>query len=711
MSVFPTHTFSETEVKFRFGEKYVSESVNTKFAGVPRGVYAGYIPSFAGDILTLNVDPTFGLSMVRQTSPDDLDYAVDVITQDPVVLDFTGHVTFPVNVVVMVSGALGLPHSATVLTQTAPAVDPTELLLCVVDQDVSGPSPVLTVVFDDPTNRDTPFAYISAPLGYGFMKDGAVEELLSAIALTAEIEQARIDLTGTTQSTLVDRLEADAAGAAVADRLGREVFTIQGDDFLVSSTTSTVIVSKSFSKVHRDIVGLTPSENIIGFGSETLVGAVTDGTVGPLAPAGSLSDGSRNVCAIIDTTTEARITDTELNTAFGSLSLDQITLLGTLTFDGTTTVTGVGTQFTSVLLAGDIIEDTSGNFYEVATTPVVDTSLTLSTPALVTASSDGLRRRRFLLTARTRLGSLFNITGGTTIRFFFPMWRTTEQSQFDYVTQLARNHEPPPIASATTSVFGKALIANFAPTGQAGAVFAVEQQSAQVGPSHVHTVDFEGVVVPVILAHDAVSGGPFIEGETVTGDTSTATGVVIFDTATSMHASGVSGIFVNGETITGSSSSATATLTAAPAGGASDGRVDVTQRGVTGPVGPPFSGSSPGPGPTGPTGPAGPGIAISRPFDESAAILSASFPAGAGWTYQVDFSAEGSPLIPTQLVWLFGGVSEWHGVSIGGQGTLEITNIVRLNNGSGSPTVGRIEGIFLAGTSVRIRPFLNAGGF
>ncbi len=494
----PGFEFTEQEVKYRYGERYVSEATNRKFLGIPRGVYIGFTPSFSGDVLTLATDTSYGISLARLTSPDDPLYTIDVMTESSVTLDFTDHVVFPVNVILRARDpldvanpvcALGRTHRAEIVTTASAATDPTEILLCTVTASQ-------TVVFDDPTNRSSPFAHASAPLGYGFMKDGAAEELLAAVALTAEIEAARIDLTGTTQVDLDARLTADMSAAAIASRLGKEIRHIQGDDFLVASSTTTVNISRSFSKFHRDLAGLTPSTNIEGFGAENRIGAITSGSIPSFAADEAVTDSTRNVCAVIDVADESRLIDSLRNVAYGRLTLGEIELTGTLTFNGSTTVTGVGTLFTSEVSAGDIIQDTSGNYYEVATTPVLDSSLTLSVAAIVSASGAGLLRRRFELNMRIRLDadsdSAYSVAGGTTVRPFFPVWSTVESAQFDYLPNLTRVHEAPAVPVASTSVAGRAMVSSGSPEGQAGGVYAVQQTGAQIGTSHVHTINFIG---------------------------------------------------------------------------------------------------------------------------------------------------------------------------------------------------------------------------
>lgn len=501
----PSHQFLAGEVKFRYGERYVSEATNNKFKGVPRGVYLGFTPIFNGDLLSFAPDTSYRVSLARVTSQDDPLYSVDVITAGVVTLDFTDHTVFPINVVMRASGSLGQPHSAEIFTKPTAASDPTELLLCV----VTAPG---IVVFDDPINRSTPFAHSSAPLGFGFMKDGAVEQLLAGVALVAEIQAAREDLTGFLHANLSDRLTADMSGSAIADRLGKETRHVQGIDVIIATPATSVNVSKSFSGIHRGLAGLSPLSNISGFGSETVAAAITSGTIASGSPSGSLSDDVRNVCAIVNAVSEARFIDSNREVAYGRLSLDQITLTGTVTFNGTTTVTGAGTLFTAQIQGGDIIQDAVGNFYEVATTPILDTSLTLSTAAITSGSSIASLRRRFTLAFVRRTGvaaeTSFTITGGTTVKFFFQTWNKIDQSQFDYLPLLYRNFEEPPIPTATTSVAGKALLAANAPSGKAGAIFSIQSQSAQIGQPHIIGVDFDGATLGAPGVADISQRGP-----------------------------------------------------------------------------------------------------------------------------------------------------------------------------------------------------------
>jgi hypothetical protein len=361
--------------------------------------------------------------------------------------------------------------------------------------------PTVSMVNDAPANQDTPFAFASAPLGYGFMQSGDVEDLLNSIALVQEIEDARVDLNGGLHVSLADRLAADAAGSAIADRLGKEMRSIQGIDTSVpGGGADTINVSQSFSKVLRDLANLLPSENFEGFGSETRVGAITSGIIPAPPVTGTLTDDVRNVCAIVDLPTEARILDSSNTPIYGRLSLSEITLTGTVQFSiGLPSVTGVGTVFQTEINAGDIIQDGLGNFYEVAVAPPTQTTLTLTTNALGTTSPGSSIRRRVELAFMTRGGPdpdddiPVTLPGGQSLRFWFSQWRALETAVYDRVTQLARNHEPPPVPVATTLTTGTAQVIAGIPEGKAGAVFEVQAQGLQIGPDHIFSIDFDGV--------------------------------------------------------------------------------------------------------------------------------------------------------------------------------------------------------------------------
>ena len=92
MGNFPQQYFTRDNVLVRTGppgerESYTSSSLGRKFAGTVKGVYAGFIPSALGSILTLAIDPTEGLSNFKVDSRDD-PAGLDVIVEAPITLDF-----------------------------------------------------------------------------------------------------------------------------------------------------------------------------------------------------------------------------------------------------------------------------------------------------------------------------------------------------------------------------------------------------------------------------------------------------------------------------------------------------------------------------------------------------------------------------------------------------------------------------------------------
>lgn len=770
MAVYPTHDFDETEIKFRYGERYISEAANRKFMGIPRGVYTGFTPSVSGNVLSLDPDTVTEISLARVTSQDDDKYSLDVITDTTTTLDFAGHVTYPVNLVMRASGTLGQPHSAAFITQTAAPLDPIEILICKVTAKVdyeniaSGPFTVgetitggtsgatalvvgldtdalLTgtitsgpftvgetitggtsgataevvgdsdngVLYDDPTNRSTPYAHAAAPLGYGFMRDGNVEDLLASVAMGAEIEQARIDLAGTTQVSLGDRLDVDAAGAAIAERLGKEIIAIQTDDFTTGASSSSLNISRAFSQVHRDLAGLTPSEDITGFASETRVGAITDGTLPAPIPTGAVADSTRNVCtvvsqhtrllhgdvtsgpfqvgetitgvtsgasgtvgvvttgavlvdvtslnfeagetisgvtsgasaAVVNINTGHRLVDGSRNTVSGRLSFDEATLTGTLTYNGTTSVSGAGTLFLSEVQGGDIIQDSAGNYYEVANTPgnpASDTALTLSVAAPPGAAASPTRRRFTIVFTNDGTGGVYVPSVGSKLRIMFPMWRSAEVSQFDYMTSATKHLDRYTLGPAIASTAGIAKIATFSPDGQAGAIYSVESSGGQVGSPHIHTIDFNG---------------------------------------------------------------------ATDAGG---GVVDITQTGPTGPTGP-LAGPPGAPGPPGPSGPQGIGITVSRVYEEDSTTYDHNtMGSGVTYSHSVNFGTT-APTMTNGVLFLTGGTALLRTYDSTWQENNEGFNITDITLSGSIGTIFARTPLISGFRATEHKLFLNAAGY
>lgn len=75
---------------------------------------------------------------------------------------------------------------------------------------------------------------------------------------------------------------------------------------------------------------------------------------------------------------------------------------------------------------------------------------------------------------------------------------------------------------------------------------------------------------PLVIAHGAVAGGPFLAGEPVTQTSPAASGTCVYAGTNEIHVGGVSGTFQDANTINGTTSGASAATTAVPTGGGAD---------------------------------------------------------------------------------------------------------------------------------------------
>jgi hypothetical protein len=138
--------------------------------------------------------------------------------------------------------------------------------------------------------------------------------------------------------------------------------------------------------------------------------------------------------------------------------------------------------------------------------------------------------------------------------------------------------------------------------GMSGALFrGITHQWAYDGEAGTSPATNDEYVWGAFLDHGAVTGGPFVVGEVVTGGTSNAVGRILSvdGTNTSLVVATESGTWQNGEVLTGTTSSATATTSAAPVGQATGGGVltilAVDDNGTTGTVwGQLIKGTAPG---------------------------------------------------------------------------------------------------------------------
>ena len=471
----PTYDFNEQSIKLRYGERYASEALNKKFLGLPRGVYLGFVPSVSGRLLTLSPDSGRGFSLCRLLSPTaGHPICIDVVINGSVVLDFTDHdfVADPTAYVICAAFAeLGQASTATVFTRSTTAVDPQEQLICVVTES----SGALVVASDQPTNQSSPYAWSTAPLGYGFMRSNAIEELQQAVLMVGEVADARVDLTALDHPWnppfdygLTDRVEADLLPAAIASRLAIQHRVIFGEDH-AASTGDTVNVSGSFSETSRTRL---PIQTFEPNGSETQEGVITDA--------------DRNICFFTIVGTNERPVDPSRICGYGRLEFDEITLSGTsLTFPAGTVVTGIGTAFLSEIEAGDLVEGPDGLFYEVASV-TDDFTFTLVIPAALPGVVAPTQRRRWTLRLIKNVGQPtgeqpFNITGSVTIRLFFGAFLSLGASVFDATLMFAEGGEVQPLPDAAVGVEGGVLMHPGLIGALAGAVQSVLAAGATIG--------------------------------------------------------------------------------------------------------------------------------------------------------------------------------------------------------------------------------------
>lgn len=109
MANFPMFQMAEESVKFRFQEPFGSQAANLKSAGIiPPGLFRGYSPNPQPNYqLFINTDGSSGDSVGVVETTDH--FSLTVRTEQQLVLDFSGHTTFPVFVVLRAEYSLS-PH-------------------------------------------------------------------------------------------------------------------------------------------------------------------------------------------------------------------------------------------------------------------------------------------------------------------------------------------------------------------------------------------------------------------------------------------------------------------------------------------------------------------------------------------------------------------------------------------------------------------------
>jgi len=495
MAVFPLQVFTQNGAQAGFNEDYKSSPLGVRYAGQPKGAYLGFTPSVLGSELTLDVDPTFGYSLVKVGS-DVNPSGMDVFVTDPVVLDFVGQpsIDFPMNVMVRVSyyDDGSVPTTAEVFSRSATvAVSANEVLLCVVD----GPAAALTFAAD-PTleERDVPLAY--GHVNFGFMPGGSIENLQAAADIVNEVIAARTGLDSTVYADLAARIAGDYSAEKMAERLALTFRALRSNDYVVAAGESSVKVSGSFSEVDR---AHEPMLTLDGDGGETTEGAIADP-----------NDISRNVVLVVDASTGYRPIDdeTERRTIFGRISGPNQKVVGGewqfLNASKDVAAIDENGQATIEMEAGDAILGPDGIYYE------VETVLTNNSIELRTAfqgSSDTVSSaqiRRWELALKKIVGGVeidAELLASTTIRFFFPAFLSMEQSNADWRMAMHTSAERKPLPSATTAIPG---LVRLAETGALLGAVNIQNAGVPLGGGPFHTLNFNAANASVV----AVPGSP-----------------------------------------------------------------------------------------------------------------------------------------------------------------------------------------------------------
>lgn len=488
MAIFPVEVFTSGNALVGFTDEYRSAPLAQAFAGQPKGVYRGFIPSVTppSPFLTLGVDPGEGFSLIKLPSQGD-PAGLDLIATSPILLDFTGQPPgdFPIHVVARANYTddPSTPTTGEIITRPAAAVAFNEVLICVID----GPVLTLSVAFNASLGeRDEPLAF--SGVEFGFMPAGSIEDLADVTDRVNEVVAARVGLDSTVHASLSDRLAADQSASSMASRLALHSTILRSNEHSAAAGATQINVSASFSEVERQF---DPKITLGGSGSETQAGAIA-------AP----NDAVRNVCLIVDALTGHRPVD-DPNTRrliFGRLEgpTDNV-ISGTWTFtNAATSVLGVNGSSLADLQNGDLLLGPDGLYYEVADRPDNDTITLSSAFQGVTATTTAVSSRRFLLNLLGVLGSTEQETSfpvPTTIRFYFPAFVGIERGNMDWSMALHTAAEREPIPNATTSVAGIGLLAE--PGALLGTI-NIQNAGAPLAGGPFHTINFNAANASII---------------------------------------------------------------------------------------------------------------------------------------------------------------------------------------------------------------------
>lgn len=502
MAVFPLKYLTTSDVPVAFNERYKTFPLGKKFAGQPKGVYVGFIPSTLGGVLTLSPDPARGYSLAKVPSRRDPS-GMDIIVTDPVELDFTGQpdVDFPLLVVARSRfyDDPDRPTTASIVTRsgTVSSVQDNEALVCI----VNGPAASITALSDPMSGQqDSPLAFDG--VNFGFMPGGAIEDLRAAADIVNEVVASRVGLDGTVYSDLSTRLAVDYSATSMAERLGLAFRALRSNDYDVDAGASSVIVSGSFSEIDRDFL---PEITLSGSGSETIEGAVA----GP-------NDPLRNVVLIQNADTGYRLLDnpTDRRVVYGRLTGPNTSgISGEWQFlnasDNLTTTDSQGQALVEVMV-GDSVVGPDGKHYEVESIST-NNALVLKNAfqgASATVASVSIRRWRVeFKTLVSGVETSVQLDSDVSIRFFFPAFLSRGISAADWKNTLHTAAEREPLSQGTVDVPG---LVQLAATGVRLGEIRIQNAGAPLGGGPFHTINFS--------ASEASVAVTTIDGEVVVNE-------------------------------------------------------------------------------------------------------------------------------------------------------------------------------------------------
>lgn len=485
MSVYPLQFFTDDST-VGFTEDYKSSPLNRKYAGQPKGAYVGFIPSAIGSELVLDVDPTFGYSLIKVPSNADSG-GLDIVVDEQIRMEFLGQpsVDFPLLVIARATyfDDPNNPTRAEIITRSSGQPGFDEVLICEVD----GPDTAISVRFSAVIGeRDEPLAFQSTK--FGFMPGGSIENLQAAADVVNEVVAARIGLDATVHPDLSSRIAEDYSASSMAGRLALVSRVMRSNDYSISLGDDSVVVSGSFTEIDRDH---EPKVTLEGVGSETVEGALA----GP-------NDLIRNVAVIVDADTGYRPVDdpTDRRVTFGRLTGPaEAEISGQWTFlNASKDVSATEGQATTDIKAGDTIRGGDGKHYEVETI-TDDVNIVLRTAyASATATVDSTIIRRWELSfKRLNVGTEEDaiLSGVTNLRFFFPSFLSMEQGSFDWRMALHTSAERAPLAAATTTVPGTVRLADtFSLLGSVN----IQNAGGLLGGGPFHTINFNDTNASVV---------------------------------------------------------------------------------------------------------------------------------------------------------------------------------------------------------------------